>query len=125
MYDYRALPLPGSSLQHDAKAMAVWSYDPSKREMISFDDPIVTKWKAEWIIKENLGGAMFWELSGDKAGWGGEPGREEMEKGEYRKYVPGQSLVKVTRDAFGTIDQSENWLRYEGSRFENMRKGMS
>lgn len=124
-YDYRALPLPGSTVHHDSDAMASYSYDPAKKEFISFDDAIVAKWKAEWIIKEDFGGAMYWELSGDKSGWSEkEKGRDGMEGGEGKEYIPGQSLVTVARKAFGELDQSENWLEYGESQFDNMRKCM-
>ncbi|KAG8848961.1 Endochitinase 1 [Tulasnella sp. 330] len=124
-YDYRALPLPGSRVHHDAQAFASWSYDPNKREMVSYDDAIVAKWKAEWIIREGLGGAMWWELSGDKTGEDGEIGRDGMEGGEGKAYVPGKSLVKVVSEAFGRMDESRNWLEYGDSQFENLRKGMA
>src|ERR1700732_3962885 len=63
VYDYRALPLPGSNMFRDEQAIASWSYDYSKKEMVSFDSEEVGKWKGEWIEKEGLGGAMYWELS--------------------------------------------------------------
>jgi len=87
--------------------------------MISFDTEEVARWKAEWIRKEALGGAMFWELSGDK----GSP-RDGMEGGHGKDPQPGNSLVKVVHEIMGEPDRSPNWLRYEGSRYENMRKGM-
>ncbi|KAG9035681.1 Endochitinase 1 [Tulasnella sp. JGI-2019a] len=123
-YDYRALPLPGSTAHQDAHAYASWSYDPKKREMISYDDAVVAKWKAEWIIREEFGGAMYWELSGDKSG-NEENGREGIEGGEGKTYVPGKSLVKVVSEAFGRLDESKNWLEYGDSQFENMKKGMA
>lgn len=64
---------------------------------------------------------MFWELSGDKG-----PGqRQDMERGPGKDPQPGYSLVTVVKDAMGGIDMAtENWLWYEGSKFENMRAGM-
>lgn len=123
-YEYRALPLPGATVNQDPRSIASWSYDPSIREMISFDDDIVAKWKMEWIIKSNFGGAMFWELSGDKTGWGAERGREGMEQGPYKIYVPGPSLLNIAKDAFGRLDSTNNWLEYGESQYENMRKSM-
>ncbi|KAF8210281.1 glycoside hydrolase [Mycena galopus ATCC 62051] len=119
VYDYRALPLPGAHVFRDEQAVASWTYDYQKKEMISFDTEEVARWKAEWIRKEALGGAMFWELSGDK-----ESPREGMEGGHGKDPQPGRSLVKVVQETMGEPDRSPNWLRYEGSRFENMRKGM-
>lgn len=119
VYDYRALPLPGSYMFRDEAMMASWSYDYDKKEMISFDSEEVAKWKGEWIKREGLGGSMFWELSGDK---GSE--RKDMERGPGKDPQPGRSLVKVVKHAMGPLDSTHNWLRYEGSKFENLRKGM-
>ena len=121
VYDYRALPMAGSNVRHDELTKASWSYDETKKEMVSFDSEVVGRWKGEWIKTKGLGGAMFWELSGDKE----TTGREEMERGEGKKEMPGRSLIKVVKEAMGGDgDQHENWLKYEGSRYENMRRGM-
>ncbi|KLO14596.1 glycoside hydrolase [Schizopora paradoxa] len=119
VYDYRALPLPNSYVHRDDKTLASWSYDYDKKEMISFDTEEVGRWKGEWINREGLRGSMFWELSGDKGS-----DRDGMEGGEGKTPQPGQSLVKVVKEAMGSLDQSPNWLNYEGSQFDNMRKGM-
>ncbi|KAJ7096316.1 glycoside hydrolase [Mycena epipterygia] len=119
VYDYRALPLPGSHVFRDEKAMASWTYDYEKKEMVSFDTEEVARWKGEYIRTEGLGGAMVWELSGDK----GSP-REGMDGGPGKDPQPGRSLVKVIGEAMGEPDRSHNWLHYEKSRFDNMRKGM-
>ncbi len=120
VYDYRALPLPGSHILRDERALASWSYDYGTKEMISFDDEVVGRWKGEYIAREGLGGNMFWELSGDK---GGAP-REGMEGGHGKEVQPGRSLVRVVKEAMGELDTAPNWLRYEGSKFENLRNGM-
>ncbi|KIK67435.1 glycoside hydrolase family 18 protein [Collybiopsis luxurians FD-317 M1] len=121
VYDYRALPLPGSHLMQDDKAKASWGYDYEKKEMISYDSEQVGKWKGAWIKEMGLGGSMFWELSGDKEG----PERKDMERGHGKDPQPGRSLVKVVKEAMGGLDMNQqNWLNYEGSRFENLRKGM-
>ncbi|KAF8629670.1 hypothetical protein AX17_005609 [Amanita inopinata Kibby_2008] len=119
VYDYRALPLPGSYNFRDEKFIASWTYDYEKREMVSFDDEQVGKWKGQYIQREGLGGSMFWELSGDKGSK-----REGMEGGYGKDGQPGLSLVKIVKGAMGGLEKGENWLRYEGSQFENMRKGM-
>nr|GAT56375.1 predicted protein [Mycena chlorophos] len=119
VYDYRALPLPGSHVFRDEKAVASWSYDYEKKEMISFDTDEVARWKAEWIVKETLGGAMTWEMSGDKGG-----SREGMEGGPGKDPQPGKSLLSVLHGTMGHPDRTPNWLKYEGSQFENLRNGM-
>lgn len=121
VYDYRALPLPGSHVLRDVGAGASWTYDYGKKEMVSFDSEEVGKWKGEWIRKMGLGGSMFWELSGDKDGMP----REGMEGGLGKELQGGQSLVRVVKDAMGGLKTDEsNWLQYPGSRFENLKKGM-
>ena len=117
IYDYGTLPLPGAEMNYDKDAIASWSYDGgSKREMISFDDEVSAKAKAEWVVKEDLRGCMFWELSGDKG-----CDRPGMETGPGKDPQPGESLVKVVKNVFGTLDQSLNWLWYEGSQYDNVR----
>lgn len=119
-YDYRALPLPGAQEQVSAEQIASWSYDPHKREMITYDNTEVAWRKADWIMQMGLGGAMYWELSGDKQ----TRGREGMEGGEGKTEVPGQSLVSVVTQTFRQLDQSPNWLQYEGAKWDNLRSGM-
>ena len=119
VYDYRALPLPGSHNFRDDRAVASWTYDYQRKEMISYDDEEVAKWKGEWIRREGLGGSMYWELSGDKG-----RGREGMEGGPGKDGQAGRSVVGIVKSAMGGLEREENWLRYEGSQFENMRRGM-
>jgi chitinase len=118
VYDYRALPLPGSHKFRDAGNVASWTYDYQKKEMVSYDDEEVAKWKGEYIRQEGLGGSMFWELSGDKG-----KARKDMEGGPCKAEQPGGSIVRIVKEAMGGLEKDENWLRYEGSQYENMRKG--
>jgi len=119
VYDYRTLPLPGSDVYIDSKAVASWSSDPMKHDMISFDSEDVVHMKGEYIRRQGLGGSMFWELSADK----GIP-REGMEGGQGKDPQPGGSLVTIVKDAMGGLEQSHNWLVYDESKFDNMRDGM-
>jgi chitinase len=119
VYDYRALPQPGSFVLQDDVAIASWTYNYQTKEMISFDSEKVGAAKGEWIRREELGGSMFWELSGDK----GTP-REGMEGGHGKDAQPGRSLVAIVKEAMGPLDTTPNWLSYEGSQFDNMRRGM-
>ncbi|EKM54475.1 glycoside hydrolase family 18 protein [Phanerochaete carnosa HHB-10118-sp] len=119
VYDYRALPLPGSYVLQDDQAVASWAYHYQTREMVSFDSEAVGAAKGAWIGREGLGGSMFWELSGDKNGE-----REDMERGPGKEPQPGRSLVATVKEAMGGLDKSPNWLEYGGSQFDNMRNGM-
>ena len=119
VYDYRVLPLPDSTVNFDNKASASWTYDTSKREMISFDSEQAAKVKGEYIKEERLAGSFFWELSGDKGS-----SREGLEGGPGKEPQPGASLVTVVKDAMGGLEMSTNWLSYPESKFDNMRNGM-
>ena len=120
VYDYRVLPLPSSTVYFDRDVAGSWTYDASKREMISFDNEEVARVKGEYIRKEGLGGSMFWELSGDKGS-----SREGMEGGPGKDAQAGQSLVNIVKQAMGGLERSNNWLSYNESKFDNIRKNMS
>jgi chitinase len=66
VWDYKALPKPGSSEHHDHHIGASWSYDPSSKTMISYDTPQMVAQKAAFVRDHGLSGSMFWESSGDK-----------------------------------------------------------
>ena len=99
--------------------MASWSYDHNTREMVTYDDEKVVAWKTRWIVHQGLGGAMFWELSGDK----GTP-RHDMERGPGKDEQPGPNLIHIVKEELGALDYTPNNLIYPGSCFENLRKGL-
>jgi len=68
VWDYKSLPQRGATEYINRKIMASWSYDPKTRTMISYDTKELVELKARWIVKNGLGGAMFWETSSDKKG---------------------------------------------------------
>jgi chitinase len=51
----------------DAEALVPWLFDPKTGIMISYDDPQSLKAKADYVMKNDLGGMMIWELSNDAA----------------------------------------------------------
>lgn len=111
VWDYRALPKPGSSLHHDMQALTSWTYDVTTREMISFDDPVIIHAKAEWIMRSGLGGAMWWELSGDKGG----------ERAELGEGIAGASLIGIVSEVFGhEMDTTPNRVVFPTSRYSNV-----
>ena len=65
VWDYKALPRPGAEERVDEEAGASYCYDPARRVMVSYDNVEVAGRKVGYIHKHGLGGAMFWELSGD------------------------------------------------------------
>lgn len=68
VWDYKALPLPGSSVNYLDQPVASYSYNAAQRYMVSYDTPDAAKAKAEYIVSKGLGGGMWWESSSDKNG---------------------------------------------------------
>ncbi|KAK6534922.1 hypothetical protein TWF281_006222 [Arthrobotrys megalospora] len=104
VWDYKDLPLAGSQVSEDSDIIAAWSYDAAARLMVSFDTPDVAKWKAQYIMSKRLGGAMWWETSGDKVG--------------------SESLVQAVVDTLGgtkALDNKKNTIQYPGSKYDNVR----
>jgi chitinase len=66
VYDFKDLPLPGAKVYFDKEAQATYSYDNSTDMLISFDTVEMALTKVDYIKQHNLGGAMWWEVSGDR-----------------------------------------------------------
>lgn len=103
VYDFKVLPFAGAQERYDQEAGASYSYDPAKRQLITYDTVDMALKKAEWIKKEGLGGAMWWESSADRSGE--------------------QSLIRNVVGALGTMENSPNCLEYPGSKYDNLRNG--
>ncbi|CAE6496434.1 unnamed protein product, partial [Rhizoctonia solani] len=104
VYDYKALPLSGAVVYEDSTLGSSYSYDSSKKELVSYDTPNIIRQKAAYIKDKGLGGGMFWELSSDKKG--------------------ADSLVAISATNIGTLDTTPNHLYYPGSQFDNIKNNM-
>ena len=49
----------------DKKAKAPYLYNASKRQFITYDDEWSVKKKCKYVLKNKMGGVMFWEYSDD------------------------------------------------------------
>lgn len=106
VWDYKVLPQGGAQEHFDSSTLASWSYDPSARKLISYDTVEAQKAKADYIKQKGLGGAMWWETSGDK------------------KPSEGGSLIKTVVDRFGgtgALEQKHNSLNFPQSKYDNIR----
>ncbi|KYK55524.1 endochitinase [Drechmeria coniospora] len=103
VWPYNMLPKTGATVELDDAAGAAWSYDAGTKELISHEDPRTVLIKSDYIKDNGLGGAFWWEASGDKTG--------------------DESLVGAMAKSFGTLEFSENMLDYPSSRFDNIRRG--
>lgn len=68
------------------------------KQFVSYDNPESARQKVEYINRNVLGGAMFWELSGDANDFNG------------------RSLVRAVKDGLaGGLEYRQNELGYPGS----------
>ena len=79
--------------------------------MISYDTPQVVTEKVDYIKNTHLGGAMWWETSGDK------PADSP------------DSLINISAQGLGGfggkhMEQSPNCLEYPFSKYGNLKAGM-
>ena len=79
--------------------------------MISYDTPQVVAQKVDYIKNATLGGAMWWETSGDKPANGSD------------------SLINIAAQGLGGYDgkhteKSNNCLEYPQSKYDNLKAGM-
>lgn len=63
VFSYKELPPPGAQESFSPNDGASWSFDG--QQLVSYDSPEAARAKARYIRERGLGGAMFWELSGD------------------------------------------------------------
>ncbi|KAK6359323.1 hypothetical protein TWF696_000484 [Orbilia brochopaga] len=104
VWDYKDLPRAGSQPQENERIIASWGYDKVSRTMISYDTPTIAKIKAIYIRFKGLGGAMWWETSGDKVGT--------------------DSLIQSVIETLGgsdKLDSSPNTISYPLSKYDNVR----
>ncbi|KAF7550464.1 hypothetical protein G7Z17_g5724 [Cylindrodendrum hubeiense] len=104
VYLFKDLMRAGSKLTTDWQAIAAYSFDKVKNEYITFESLPTAKRKATYIINKGLGGAMYWEASGDKKG--------------------SSSIVRGVATALGTLDATQNMLSYPVSVYANIKAGM-
>jgi chitinase len=66
VYDFKDLPLKGAQEYYDDEAEATYSWDNSTGMLVSYDTMDMALMKVDYIKKNKLGGAMWWEVSGDR-----------------------------------------------------------
>ncbi|KAF4864222.1 Chitinase 1 [Colletotrichum siamense] len=101
VWHYNALPRAGAKEIFDEKVGALYSYDSSSRELVSYDNVQSANYKTDYMKSKSLGGAVFWEAAGDKKGDG--------------------SLVAAVAERMGSLDSTQNLLSYPGSQYANIR----
>ncbi|KAF8936155.1 hypothetical protein BGZ58_004545 [Dissophora ornata] len=108
VYDYKQLPMAGAVEYYDSDSVSSYSYDPEKRELMTYDTPMVVDRKAEYIAQSRLGGAMFWESSSDH-------------NTDHDRSLIGNVNRALKRH--GPLDSTPNHLNYPTSVYDNVRAG--
>ncbi|KAJ4348304.1 Chitinase 4 [Didymosphaeria variabile] len=108
VWDFKALPQPGAQEYSDEESGASYSYDQNTRTLVSYDTLDMAKKKAKWIKQKGLGGAMWWELSGDRQGEGS---------------IVNGVVAELGGPSSGRLEHHANWLIYPDSQYDNLRKG--
>ncbi|WYZ34857.1 hypothetical protein EsH8_I_001133 [Colletotrichum jinshuiense] len=104
VWHYKVLPRSGATEVFDSQAGALYSYDAGSRELVSYDNIQSARFKADYLVRKGLGGAVFWEAAGDRKGDG--------------------SLVGALASKMGTLDPAQNWLSYPNSQYANIKNNL-
>lgn len=108
VHDFKKLPLEGAKECWDGEAGATYCYDKQTRVLVTYDTVEMARRKAEWVKKEGLGGAMWWESSAD---------------GEGERSIIGNVVEVLGGKEGGGMDRGQNCLDFPESKYENLRKG--
>ncbi|OBR15416.1 Chitinase 1 [Colletotrichum higginsianum IMI 349063] len=105
VWHYKVLPRAGAVEVFDQTAGALYSYDAGSRELVTYDNLQSANFKADYLLRKRLGGAVFWEAAGDRKGEG--------------------SLVGTLASKMGTLDPAQNWLSYPNSQYVNIKNNLA
>ncbi|KAF1920463.1 glycoside hydrolase superfamily [Ampelomyces quisqualis] len=110
VYDLKDLPLKGATEYFDKEAYATYSYDNATGMLVSYDTLDMALTKVEYIKQNKLGGAMWWEVSGDR--------------NDTRSII--SNVVNGLSGADGRgIESKPNWIYFPGSSYDNVKSGFA
>jgi chitinase len=61
------IPVAGAQVFENSTDVSSYSYDSSKKELVSYDTPNIVKTKAQYINANGMAGSMFWEVRTKKS----------------------------------------------------------
>lgn len=126
VWDYKTLPLNGSTVSYIEQPVSSYSYDQTQRMMVSFDTPQVARKKAQYIMGNGLGGAMWWESSSDKTGSDSLISTVCLIPTHLLSLVLTHECQVVTSfGGFDALDKSQNQLKYPASKYCNIKNGLT
>ncbi|VDB95643.1 unnamed protein product [Peniophora sp. CBMAI 1063] len=104
IYAYKQLPLSGATVYENSTDISSYSYDASKKELVSYDTPNIVKKKAQYVLDNSLAGSMFWDLATDTTG--------------------DSSLMYASASVLGSLDTTQNHINYPSSKWDNIKNNM-
>ncbi|CAN9087560.1 unnamed protein product [Alternaria sp. RS040] len=111
IYDFKDLPVAGAQEYYDEEVGASYSYDEGSGTFVSYDTVAMALKKVDYIAQQKLGGAMWWEISGDKT--------------DNAESIVQNVIERMRGGGSGAgIESSSNWLLYPDSKFDNVRNGV-
>lgn len=105
VWDYKALLEQGLEATYDERAHAYYARYQAGNGICSYDTPETIQKKVSYLKEQGLGGAMFWEASGD--------GKEQ------------NSLITTSSGSLQSLDQTKNLIIYPDSRYVNIASGLN
>ncbi|PTD02547.1 Endochitinase 42 [Fusarium culmorum] len=105
VWDYKALLQQGLEITYDEKAQAYYGRYQAGNRICSYDTPESIQKKVHYLKEQGLGGAMFWEASGD--------GKEH------------DSLITASSGSLQSLEQAKNLVLYPDSRYANIASGLN
>lgn len=56
------MTVAGARVYENTTDITSYSYDSSKKELVSYDTPNIIKLKTQYLNSKGLAGSMFWEV---------------------------------------------------------------
>jgi len=113
---YKALPQAGGQEFMESITQggcgASWSYDPANRMMVSYDTVPMVEEKAKFVKDWDLGGGMWWEVSGDRGG---------VTASKSDGSLIGTFVDGVSGPTDKGLEQAMNALEFPESQYDNLR----
>jgi chitinase len=100
----------GAQIFENSTDVTSYSYDSAKKELVSYDTPNIIKTKVQYINAKGLAGSMFWEASHCYVHICS-PTELQMIQLSTDK-VGSLSLVGVSAGTLGTLDQTQNHIKW-------------
>lgn len=103
VFDYKVLPMSGSQSMWEEATNSAYSYDATKKLLITYDIPRSVQAKTTYLKPRGLGGIMYWEASAD-----------------YSTSSPLSLLRMAYSQLQSNLDTSTNNLCYPTSKYPNI-----